>query len=271
MMSREYDYRQHNRTAWNALAKERNRFAQPAKDADFENPLKSVDGPGWLGPSIEGESVLCLAAGGGRQAPLYAAAGANVTVVDISDDMLAIDRQVCKLKGLSINTVQASMDDLSMLADSTFSTVIHPVSTCYVPDLELVYSEVARVIKPDGLYISQHKQPTSLQVSIDPNSQGRYEFLHEYCQLQPLPASSRNNLVREHGTCEYLHSWQSLIGMMCRCGFVIEALIEPRHGDANAQPGTFEHRSRYVSPYVRMKARRIEGTSPNPNTIWTPS
>ena len=41
-----------------------------------------------------------------------------------------------------------------------------------------------------------------------------------------------------------------------RAGFVIEDLVEPCHAKADAQPGTFAHRSQYVAPYVRMKARR---------------
>ena len=49
--------------------------------------------------------------GGGSQRPLYAAAGAKVTVVDISGEMLALDRQVAAERGLDITCVQASMDD----------------------------------------------------------------------------------------------------------------------------------------------------------------
>ena len=43
---------------------------------------------------------------------------------------------------------------------------------------------------------------------------------------------------------------------MCRAGFVIEDVIEPLHADERAPPGTFAHRSRYVAPYLRVKARR---------------
>ena len=266
----EYDFKQHNRGAWNALAKQGNRFAQPARESDFEDPLRSVDGPRWLGPSIAGKQVLCLAAGGGRQAPLYAAAGAITTVVDISDQMLEIDRQVCKRKGLTVQTIEASMDDLSMLADSTFDIVVHPVSTCYVPDIQRVYLEVSRLTKAGGLYISQHKQPVSLQSAIDPNDREHYTILHEYQRTDPLPEISRANLVREPGTREYLHDWQSLIGSMCRSGFVIEDFIEPKHADASAVPGSFGHRSRFISPYVRIKARRTSATVSTAPAIWTP-
>ena len=157
----------HNRAAWDHLAKKQDRLAKPARDVDFGDPLKTVDGAGWLGPDISGKRVLCLAAGGGRQGPIYAAAGAVVTVVDISPAMLELDRLVSAERNLPLRTVEASMDDLSALADQSFDIVIHPVSTCYVPDIFPVYREVARVLCPGGIYVSQHKQPTSLQSSLD--------------------------------------------------------------------------------------------------------
>ncbi|MFO0262013.1 MAG: class I SAM-dependent methyltransferase, partial [Planctomycetota bacterium] len=103
-----------NRTAWQRLAEAGHRFARPARDEDFINPLASVDGPGWLGGNIRGWKVLCLAAGGGRQGPIYAAAGAEVTVVDFSSAMLELDREVAQEKGFNIRTVETSMEDLSM-------------------------------------------------------------------------------------------------------------------------------------------------------------
>jgi len=70
----------YNRRAWDRLVEERQRHTKPARDEDFTEPLAAVNADGWLGESIAGRRVLCLAAGGGRQSALYAAAGAIVTV-----------------------------------------------------------------------------------------------------------------------------------------------------------------------------------------------
>jgi len=244
----------HNARAWDKLVRERVALARPAEDADFREPLKTVDPLGWLGPSIAEHHVLCLAAGGGRQSVLYAAAGARVTVVDVSSEMIALDRAVAAERGLNIRTLKASMDDLSMLADSQFDIVVHPVSTCYVPNVAPVFREVARVIRPGGIYVSQHKSPVSLQAR--PQAVGAGVRLNEpYYRNGPLPAVEPNR-VRESGTLEYLHRWEELLGGMCRAGFVIEDLVEPMHADEAAERDTFGHRSRYVAPYVRIKARR---------------
>ncbi len=261
---------EHNRKAWDALVRDRQRFTRPAPDSDFADPLATVDGCRWLGPSIAGRRVLCLASGGGRQSALYAAAGALVTVVDISAEMLALDRQVAAERGLDVRTVQASMDDLSALPMAGFEIVIQPVSTCYLPDVSAVYREVARVTAPDGLYVSQHKQPASLQADVAPSARG-YELVEPYYRAGPLP-EVLGSAHREPGTLEFLHRWEQLLGEMCRAGFVIEDLIEPLHADAAAERGSFADRSRYAAPYVRIKARRVGSSRSDDATprIWTP-
>jgi ubiquinone/menaquinone biosynthesis C-methylase UbiE len=245
---------QQNRRAWDALVRKQDRFTRPAQDEQFRDPLRTVDPIRWLGGDIRGKRLLALAAGGGRQGPLYAAAGAQVTVVDISAEMLRLDREVAQQRGLTLRTVQTSMDAMPMLATGEFDMVIHPVSTCYVPDVRPVFAEVARVTAPGGIYISQHKTPVSLQAEASPTGRG-YHLTVPYYGRQPLPGveGSRH---RESGTLEYLHRWEELLGGMCRAGFVVEDLFEPLHADADAARGTFAHRSNFVAPYVRIKARR---------------
>src|SRR3954469_23733918 len=104
----------HNRRAWDQRARQQERFARPAADRELQTSVEQLDGNGWLG-GLRGRRLLCLAAGGGRQSVQYALLGADVTVVDISPEMLRIDREVAAERGLSIRTVEASMDDLAAL------------------------------------------------------------------------------------------------------------------------------------------------------------
>lgn len=247
---------QQNARAWDRLAIENAKLAQPARDTDFANPLQTVDPLGWLGKSIAGQNVLCLAAGGGRQSALYAAAGANVTVVDISPEMLAQDRAVAAERGYAMRVLEGSMDDLSIPAAGEFDLVIHPVSSCYLPDVTKIYAAVARVLRPGGLYVSQHKSPMSLQTSLKPAA-GKYTINETYYRTDPVPPATQPTRLREPGTVEFLHRWEQLIGGLCRAGFVIEDLIEPMHAEQGCEPGSFGHRGQYVAPYVRIKARRV--------------
>ena len=76
----------------------------------------------WL-KDVRGKRVLCLAGAGGLQAPLLACAGAEVTVIDISDKMLDKDREVAERENLRIEIVKGNMCDLYCL---TISLAVKP-------------------------------------------------------------------------------------------------------------------------------------------------
>ena len=263
-------YLHKNQATWDRMVQAGSRFCQPATDEECRHSLATLDTRGWLPKDVSGMQVLCLASGGGWQSILYAAAGAHVTVVDLSEAMLALDARESQRRGLSLSTIAASMDDLSMLAEAEFDIVHQPVSTCYVANVANVYREVARVLRDGGLYISQHKQPASLQISHrDP--QNRYVIGVEYYHAGPLPVVDDKS-YREPGTVEYLHRWDQLVGELCRAGFTLEDLCEPSRADVNAPAGHFRHRGRFVPPYVRLKARRMprDQARPQQPVIWTP-
>lgn len=248
----------HNARAWDQLAAVEAALARPAVDEAFGDPRGWLGGGGgrsWLPERLDELEVLCLAAGGGKHGPLYAAAGARVTVVDLSPAMLDLDRRVARERRLQVDILEGSMDDLSMLAPGRFDLVIHPVSTCYVPDVARVFREVARIMKPGGRYVSQHKAPTSLQVSLDPGATGRYELVHPQVLLDPLPPAGPSRL-REPGTHEFIHSLSVLLGGICAAGFTIEDVCEPDHARPGAPVGSFAHRASFLPPYIRVLARK---------------
>lgn len=261
-----------NRQAWNRFAETNSQFARVATDEECAKPLEVLDGRGWLPPDVRGLDVLCLASGGGWQAILYAAAGAKVTVVDLSPSMLALDRREAERRGYALTIVEAPMDDLSSLADARFDIAHQPVSTCYVPDVAAVYREVARVLRDGGIYISQHKQPTSLQITRR-NADDHFVLGVEYYAPGPLPPV-RDTSYRESGAVEYLHRWEQLVGDLCRSGFVLEDLREPLRADERAPVTSYKYRGRFVPPYVRLKARRRPRaeceSAPAAPLIWTP-
>ncbi|MSR57341.1 MAG: class I SAM-dependent methyltransferase [Planctomycetaceae bacterium] len=257
-----------NRAAWNRLAAGGSRFAKVATDDECREPLATLDGRGWLPASVRGLDVLCLAAGGGWQSILYASAGANVTVVDLSPEMLRQDEHEARRRMLAVRIIEGSMTDLSILADESFDIVHQPVSTCYVADLHAVYCEVARVLRDGGLYISQHKQPVSLQI-VERDRHDRYVIGVPYYHAGPLPPVGDDS-YREPGAVEFLHRWDELVGGLCRVGLTLEDLREPYRGDDRAAPGHFGHRGLFAAPYVRLKARRLTRPTPPHATIWTP-
>lgn len=90
--------------------------------------------------------ILGLACGGGQQGPLFAAAGARVTILDASPAQLAQDRAVAERDNLDIQTLVGDMADLSMFRNGCFDMVFNPCSNCYAPDLRPIWGECFRVL-----------------------------------------------------------------------------------------------------------------------------
>ncbi|MGV3484482.1 MAG: class I SAM-dependent methyltransferase [Planctomycetaceae bacterium] len=251
------DVHAHNAAAWDQLVDDDRFSGAMPLPADRQAAMAALDP--WLRDEWKpGCRLLCLAAGGGRQGPLHAIAGAKVTVVDISQRQLEQDRLAAQRLGLSLSLIQCSADQLTGIEAHAFDVIVQPVSTCYLPDLRTLYREIARVLRPGGVYLVQHKQPTSMRLRYDP--EGGYRLDEPAPAQHCLPIIRPGQLAvpqnREPGTMEYAHSLQDLIGELCAAGFLIERFAEPPRGDAFAEPGSAEHQACFAPPYFKLKAIR---------------
>ncbi len=163
----------HNRSAWNReVDAGRNRWTQPvgsdvidrARRGDWQvvlTPSKPVP-HAWFGATdgrMDGIRILGLASGGGQQGPIFAAAGADVTIFDASDRQLDQDRFVANRDGLSIRTVQGNMKDLGALESASFDVVFNPCSVGFVDEVRPIWREVARVLRPGGAFLCGFVNP----------------------------------------------------------------------------------------------------------------
>src|SRR5471030_1111665 len=118
----------YNSKAWDQQVHLGSPWSQPvsseevsrARDGDFKiilSPMKPVPAE-WL-KQIKGKKVLCLASGGGQQGPILSAAGADVTVLDASDEQLKRDELVANRDHLKMKIIHGDMRDLSRFQDET--------------------------------------------------------------------------------------------------------------------------------------------------------
>lgn len=173
----------------------------------------------WIS-DIKGKKVLCLAGAGGLQAPLLACAGADVTVLDLSDKMLDKDRAIAKAENLHITIEKGNMCDLSRFADGTFDFILNPPSLMYVPDLTPVFQECYRALKEGGTFILMAPNPVNYLCDFVADENGGY-----YKAVNKMPyCSSTSNPTSEW--IEYGHTMEAYIGGQIACGFVINGYME---------------------------------------------
>ncbi len=115
---------------------------------------------------VEGKDVLCLASGGGQQSAFFGLLGARVTVLDLTEGQLAGDRTAAAHYGYEVTTIQGDMRDLACLADGSFD-LVYQTTTCWIPDVRQVYSEVVKVLRSAGLYRVDFANPATEFVEPD--------------------------------------------------------------------------------------------------------
>ncbi|WP_377891019.1 class I SAM-dependent methyltransferase [Alkalihalobacillus sp. R86527] len=248
---------QHNSEAWDEKVQQGSRYTQYVSSHQVENARRgewsitvTTERPvprEWFPETINGLRILCLAGGGGQQAPLLAAAGADVTVVDMSMKQLEQDRFVAERDGLSINTIQGDMSDLHFFEDETFDVIVHPVSNVFVEDVLSVWKEAARVLKTNGMLIAGVTNPVLYLFDDEQEEKGVLEVQHS------IPYSSVDEM-REEGarkeTLEFGHTLEDQIQGQVDAGLMIAGFYEDDFGGTRLI-------DTYIKTFIATKAIKI--------------
>lgn len=250
---------QFNRERWNELVAANIQFGKAWLDLDTAQARQWMK-EHYVSGDVAGKRVLCLANGGGQQTAAFGLLGANVTVIDMSDAQLEQDRIAAEHYGLDIRIEQGDMRDLSRFADNSFDLVWHAYSINFVPDAKVVLQEVARVMRPGGLYYFQFSNPFLKGLEeTDWNGEG-YVMKRPYIDGDELIFADDSWDVdgeKVLGPREFNHALGPVINTLVGSGFVIRGLWEDAEnlqGDLQAEPGSWEHFVAFSPPYMIIVA-----------------
>ena len=230
-----------NRQAWNRESREGSRWAtsvttdviRAARNGIWTvilTPTKPVPAA-WF-PDLSGKTVLCLASGGGQQAPVLAAAGADVVSFDLSDEQLSKDRDVASRENLALECVQGDMADLSVFDSASFDLIFHPISNLFVPDVNAVWRECFRVLRSGGHLLAGFMNPSFFLFDHDVAERtGTLVVTHK------LPYAALND--ENDRAAEFSHSLENQIGGQLAAGFTVVGLYEDHWPDGKSPLNRF--------------------------------
>jgi SAM-dependent methyltransferase len=226
-----------NSLAWDRYAEENIEWSVPVSPEEIERarqgdwqvvltPIKAVPRV-WFG-EVRGKDVLCLASGGGQQAPILAAVGANVTSFDNSAKQLERDKLVAEREGLIIRLEKGNAADLSRFADESFDLIFHPCSNCFIENILSVWRECFRVLRHGGALLSGFNNPIIYIFDRFAEERGVLELRHKlpYSDLENLTEAERNEMIENKEAFEFSHSLDTQIGGQIEAGFLIAGFYE---------------------------------------------
>ena len=179
----------------------------------------------WFG-DLKGKKVLGLASGGGQQMPVFAALGAECTVLDYSEKQLESERMVADREGYEIEIVRADMTKPLPFADGTFDLIFHPVSNCYVEEVKPIFKECARILKHGGILLSGLDNGVNYLVDDDET------MIVNTMPFNPLK-NEANRKQLEDSDCgmQFSHTIEEQIGGQLEAGLMLTHIYEDTNGE----------------------------------------
>ncbi len=220
-----------NRRHWEATAPEWKRL----RDEDggwrrcAHEPQLAFDGKAletvqqFIG-ELRGKKVCIVASGDNYIAFALAGLGAEVTSVDICAQQLEDASSRAAELGLQIRFLQADAADLHVLEDSNFDLVCSSNGFfVWVADLQLVYSEIARILKPGGVYIFYDVHPFQRpwKDQVQP-----LEMVKSYWSRDSLESDCNKIFVTFHWTLA------DILNALIESGLTIRKVIESAAADS---------------------------------------
>lgn len=255
---------EYNSVAWDREVEKGIEWSIPVSSEEIEKarkgdwqivltPVKAVPRE-WFG-DIENKDVLCLASGGGQQAPILAAAGARVTVFDNSAKQLEQDRFVAERENLDLRIEKGDTADLSRFADESFDLIFHPCSNCFMPRLEPIWRECFRVLRRGGVMLVGFTKPEVFIFDVEAEEKkGVLRVRHSlpYSDLESIDENERNKILQSGRPLEFSHTWEEQIGGQIAAGFVVTGFYED-YWSANSTSLINKH----MPPFVGMKSEKL--------------
>ena len=181
----------------------------------------------WFG-DLKGKKLLGLASGGGQQIPIFAALGAECTVLDYSEHQCESERLVAQREGYQVQIIQGDMTKRLPFEEEAFDIIFHPVSNCYVEDVKSIFKECYRVLKKGGILLCGLDNGMNF-IFDDDETTVKYTLPFNPLKDEKLYEDS----VKNDWGIQFSHTFEEQIGGQLEAGFILTNVYEDTNGAGN--------------------------------------
>ena len=223
----------------------------PAATATYGADLPSEAELRLLGP-IEGHRLLDLGCGSGRAAVTFARQGAKVIAVDPSPDRLAEARQLAEQESVRIELHQGDHAALAFLGADTVDAVFSALALAEVVDLNRVFRQVHRVLRPEAPIVFSLPHPAFAM--LDPMADDPLRIVRAYDDPSLKHWTSTNG-----DTVDQPRTISEIFTGLTRTNFKVDTLLEPTAPATGRRSRWFTDVMRHVPATILIRARK-QGT-----------
>jgi SAM-dependent methyltransferase len=200
--------------------------------------------------SVDGKRILDLGCGAAHNAIAFARQGAKVIAVDESADQIAAAREACEREGVKVELHHAPLAELAFVRADTIDGCFSAYGLAGVADLDRVFRQVHRVLKPELAIAFSLPHPAFAVV--DPGSADPLRIRRSYFDTAPVAWSGPDG-----GSPDRPHTFQDLATSLFRANFRLENVIEPEPVREGARSAHWNEAMRWLPATLILRARKM--------------
>jgi len=189
---------------------------------------------------VEGKRILDLGCGAGHNAIALARQGAKVIAVDESSDQIAEARTAAERDGVKLELHHSPLAELAFIRADTIDGVVSAFGLASVDDLDRVFRQVDRVLRPEHHFVLSLPHPAFSLIHPDDPERRVHRTYWEGGGADEAPQRTVSALFTSLG----------------RANFRVDALLEPQPAASGPRGSRWVDSMRYVPATLILRARK---------------
>jgi ubiquinone/menaquinone biosynthesis C-methylase UbiE len=238
-----------NASAWDRYAAAYQTRSQFSTSTAYYGPEIPTEASLRLLGDLKGKRVLELGCGGGQSSIAFAKQGATAIGVDFSVQQLAFARRLCEREDVKVELRQGDLADLAFLRADSIDVVFSSYAFGYVEDLNRVFRQVHRVLRPGAPLVFSLPHPLSEVYDLD--SETPLALRRSYFDKTPV--------AREVGGVvftEYHHTFADIYMGLARSSYRVDLVLEPEPLATGRHSAEWNDAFLYVPRTLIVRARK---------------
>jgi SAM-dependent methyltransferase len=215
-----------NTDAWDRLASAPE--GEPRLDTVGYGPEMPTERELRLLGDVKGKRVLDLGCGSGHASIALARQGAHAIALDASARQLARGRQLAEAEEVRVEWHRSDLADLAFLRADSIDLAFSSHALAEVEDLDRVFRQVHRVLRPGGAFVFSYEHPVALCTGRDGDVDGTLplgnrEVRRSYFERAPITVDRDGEPITL-----YPRTIGDVFAAAGRAGFRIDIILEPQ-------------------------------------------